>query len=51
MLMLIITHRNTHAQMVFFNNVEQDFSQIDIDAIGSQETYNHYPVGAFCMRV
>jgi hypothetical protein len=36
--------------MVFFNNVEQDFSQIDIDSIGSQETYNHYPVGAFCVR-
>lgn len=31
--------------MVFFNNVEQDFSKIDIDTIGSQETYNHYPVG------
>lgn len=37
-------------QMVFFNNVEQDFSQIDIDSIGSQETYNHYPVGTICVH-
>lgn len=35
--------------MCFFNNVPEDFSQVNLDEIGSEATYNHYPVGAFCI--
>lgn len=31
--------------MCFFNNIPEDLSKVDIDEIGSQDTYNHFPVG------
>lgn len=40
------THPTLNTQMCFFNNIPEDFSKVDIDEIGSQDTYNHFPVGA-----